>query len=301
MADASTGSCRAGVCRNFVPVALLILLAVTTTGWVVTATRNRPHAPVTVPPAREPVVAPPIAPGPTLAPLLPTFTNPDETIELLVAARELYLGTQLTRDEIGRLVEWKKVPKKDAPATYITDPEKVLDLRLVRPIRSGDVLSPFDLTRGAPPTLPPDRNLVSLALSPGDAAGGFVGPASKVDVNATFQRNDKVLAFPLLVDLLVVAVDTQGTEKAPEVIVSFAVTQKEALILGLAKARGCRLSLMLRHPSQKPDPNYNIDDVIKVLSNDPRPAPVPANEGQNVSPPEPLEVAPPPRPVGAGR
>jgi hypothetical protein len=64
----------------------------------------------------------------------------------------------------------------------------------------------------------------------------------------------------------------------------FAVTEKQALLLSLAKSRGCSAELVLRNPNKPPtdDEGYDFDKVSKFLS----------------EVPEPIEVAPAPHPVG---
>jgi hypothetical protein len=52
--------------------------------------------------------------------------------------------------------------------------------------------------------------------------------------------------------------------------VSFAVTEKQALLLSLAKQRGCSIELMLRHPSKSAevDKDYDLDKVVKLLQDE---------------------------------
>ncbi|MBY0456546.1 MAG: hypothetical protein K2V38_04360, partial [Gemmataceae bacterium] len=132
-------------------------------------------------------------------------------------------------------------------------------------------------TRGL--ELPPGYHMSSLQINAAAAAAGFVGPGSRVNVLATVRLGTRVESFPLLVNMLVVAVDTQtsytkenGTGTFPTLnTVSFAVKQKEALLLSLAKNRGCSLELLLL--SNNTDANemakdYRIDDVIKKLQED---------------------------------
>jgi hypothetical protein len=115
--------------------------------------------------------------------------------------------------------------------------------------------------------------------------------------------------------MLVVAVDTQTTYNQAGTFpslntVSFAVKEKEALLLSLAKQRGCTLELLLRHPSKSSDSDarYNIDEVIKLLSDEKSPAeikgtgenpdgskhqPEPKADPNPVTKPEPSNPTPP--------
>jgi Flp pilus assembly protein CpaB len=115
--------------------------------------------------------------------------------------------------------------------------------------------------------------MVALPVSVGQAAAGFVGPGSRVDVLATVRLNNNLKAFPLLINMLVVAVDTKTTYDNNGVfpsmsMVSFAVKGKEALLLSLARARGCSLELMLRHPEANSTENNDnrIEEMLKLLS-----------------------------------
>ena len=46
---------------------------------------------------------------------------------------------------------------------------------------------------------------------------------------------------------------------------SFAVTQEQALLLSLAKSRGCHLELLLRHPGKPLDKEYDIKKIKQLL------------------------------------
>jgi len=58
-------------------------------------------------------------------------------------------------------------------------------------------------------------------------------------------------------------------------MVSFAANQKQALVLELAKSRGCQMSLLLRSPeavqSEFEKNGYNIDSVLTLLQDDKNP------------------------------
>jgi hypothetical protein len=74
-------------------------------------------------------------------------------------------------------------------------------------------------------------------------------------------------------------------------MVSFAVDRKQALLIKLAQARNCDMSLMLRNPEEKEtenDKNYKIDDVISLLGDNKNPIEIkdPAAESGNSNKPE---------------
>jgi len=200
-----------------------------------------------------------------------------ETVDVLVAAKDLPVGTMITRDDLDKVVKVKKLPKDGLPPAYVIDKETLVDKRLSRPLRAEETFNPQDLLKGGAITLPAGYNMVSFPVGAGQAAAGFVGPGSRVDVLATLRLTSKLHSFKLLTNMLVVAVNTATTYDPnnggafPNVsMVSFAVKEKEALLLSLARSRGCQLELMLRHPESS-DPNETndkIDDILKLLSDE---------------------------------
>ncbi|QJW93963.1 Flp pilus assembly protein CpaB [Frigoriglobus tundricola] len=196
-----------------------------------------------------------------------------EQVQVLVAAKDLPVGTLITREDLDKMVKTKTVPKEGLPPTIVINREELLDKKLTRPVRTDETFNPSDLTKGGVVTLPDGYDMVSLQVGVANAAAGFVGPGSRVNVNATVRSGNKTLAFPLLVNMLVVAVDTntvgskEGTYPSMNTV-SFAVREKEALLLSLAKSRGCTIELMLRHPnkSNESDKSYNMESVLAMLS-----------------------------------
>jgi len=195
-----------------------------------------------------------------------------EQVEVIVAAKDLPVGTLLTKDELKNAVKMKKVPKDGLPPAFVTDLNDLADKRLSRAVRMEETFNPADLSKGGVITLPPGMDMISLQIGASNSAAGFVGPGSRVDVLATARLRNQMIAFPLLVNMLVVAVDTQTTYSQNGTFptlntVSFAVDRKQALLLALAKSRGCTLELLLRHPEKnsKTDDHYKIEDVLKML------------------------------------
>ena len=237
--------------------------------------------------------------------------GPVEQVQVLVAARDLPVGTQMTREELDKLVKTKTVPKEGLPPTIVINREELLDKKLTRPVRAEETFNPADLTKGGVVTLPDGYDMVSLQVGVANAAAGFVGPGSRVNVNATLRLGNKTYAFPLLVNMLVVAVDTntvgskEGTYPSMNTV-SFAVREKEALLLSLAKTRGCTLELMLRHPNKNTDSdkNYNFETILAMLSDSENPGGVKPTESADkpvatVKPEAPkpeMPTTPPPAP-----
>ena len=267
---------------------MLVLLGVAATGWLAAERENSRLAATLAAqhsqpePPREPPPAPPARPEPE-----PVAPAPAEQVEVLVAAKDLPVGTLLDRDTLGASVKPKKLPKEALPPARVTDLEELVGKRLSRTVREGETFNPRDLVKGGGLTLPAGHSLVSLEVPPGNSTG-FVGPGSRVDVIATARVGGKLTAFPVLVDALVVAVDTLATTgeanpKQYRSTFSLAVTEKQANALILAKRRGCPLELLLRGPGAGEEAAFDLDAVIKQLSGDA------------------VEVAPPPRAAGEAR
>jgi len=210
-----------------------------------------------------------------------------EQVEVIVAAKDLPVGTLLSKEELKTAVKTKKVPKDGLPPAFVTDLNDLADKRLSRAVRTEETFNPADLSKGGVITLPPGMDMISLQIGASNSAAGFVGPGSRVDVLATARLQNRMVAFPLLVNMLVVAVDTQTTYSDKGTFptlntVSFAVDRKQALLLALAKSRGCSLELLLRHPEKKDDEKYKIEDVLKMLQDNGNSATIGGPESQPV-------------------
>jgi pilus assembly protein CpaB len=229
-----------------------------------------------------------------------------ETVELLVAAKDLPVGTMLTKDDLPKLVKRKPVSRDAVPAKVVETVEELADKRLSRAVRADESFNPADLTKGGAVSIPPGMSMASLQVNVAQAVAGFVGPGSRVDVLASVRLKNQVRALPILVNMLVLAVDNQlvipkeGSFQSVNTV-SFAVDRKQALLIKLAQARSCDLSLLLRNPEDKDPPGdaaYDIDAVIQLLQDDKTKAEVrdDGDGGEKAPPPEPTPAAPPPAP-----
>ncbi|MBX9579319.1 MAG: Flp pilus assembly protein CpaB [Gemmataceae bacterium] len=215
-----------------------------------------------------------------------------ETVELLVAAKDLPVGTMLTKDDLPKLVKKKQVSRDAVPAKAVEAVEELADKRLTRAVRADEAFNPADLTKGGAVSIPPGMSMASLQVNVAQAVAGFVGPGSRVDVLASIRLKNQVRALPILVNMLVLAVDNQviipkeGSFQSVNTV-SFAVDRRQALLIKLALARSCEISLLLRNPEDKDPPEdagYDIDAVIKLLQDDKTKAEV-RDDGEGVAPP----------------
>src|SRR5262245_39863155 len=135
---------------------------------------------------------------------------PVEEVEVLVAARDLPVGTVLARAELAgdEFVKTRKMPKGDLPPESVTDRAHLAGKLLVRAVRAGEPLRPGDVQPNLPLGLPPGTEILSLRFGFTDTVG-FVVPGSKVNLNGTLRTGKKLTAIPVAANLLVVAVDVE--------------------------------------------------------------------------------------------
>ncbi|HUR55345.1 MAG TPA: Flp pilus assembly protein CpaB [Gemmataceae bacterium] len=198
-----------------------------------------------------------------------------EQVEVIVAAKDLPVGTQLSKDDLKTAIKRKKLPKDGLPPAYVMDENLLVDKRMSRPIRAEETFNPADLSTGGVVTIPAGMHMHTLPIGVPQAVAGFAGPGSRVDVLVTIRLGTGTKAFPLLMNMLILAVDTQTAYTKDGTFqqlnsVSFAVDRKQALLLELAKSRGCSVALMLRNPDDKgtDTEGYDIEKVTALLSDD---------------------------------
>jgi len=207
-----------------------------------------------------------------------------ETVEVLVAIKELPTGTVITKDTLPKVAAKKRVPKEGLPQQFVVDESELLDKRLARAVRQDEVFNPADLKKGSTVIFLEGKDIYSLPMSATHAAAGAVGPGSKVDIIATLQLSNALESFPLLINMHVLEVNgepdlTKNTRFQNMSTVSFAVDQEEVLLLSLAQKRGCSLELLLRNPNKPLDANYDIKKVKKLLEDEKHPTKVYNPEG----------------------
>lgn len=198
-------------------------------------------------------------------------SKPVEQVEVIVAVKDLNIGTTFTASEMNALVKRKSVPKDGLPPTYVTNFDELLEKRLSRPMRAEEPINPADLNKGIP--LPEGCDLMSLSVSAAGAAAGFVPPGSRVDIRATLRDGDKVKVLKLLIDTLIISANQDLTSAGRPVyqdlqLVGLALNQKQIALVKLAQSRNCELSLTLRGDKRGPDADkdYDIEKVFRELS-----------------------------------
>jgi Flp pilus assembly protein CpaB len=117
---------------------------------------------------------------------------------------------------------------------------------------------------------------IALGTAP---AGGFITPGSRIDIVASRQTGNKVAAFLLTMDVLVVAVETRNDPNgrvAEMHTITLALTAEQAKLVTLALERGCQLDTLQRSPDVTANTEYDPNKVRELLETPPTaPAPRP--------------------------
>ena len=202
----------------------------------------------------------------------------EDGVEIPVAAKDLAIGTKLSKDELKTVIKYKKFNRDALPAVYATSEEELADKRLTRTIREGEPFNPQDLTTNMAISPPPGYNMMSFSATAERTAAGFAGPGSKVDILASIplRSQNKSVVLPLLVDMLVLTIDTntappQGAQAFGNLsMVSLAVKTDQAAILHAAINRGADLRIILRNPDEPAKWDYipTREEIWNILSDE---------------------------------
>jgi pilus assembly protein CpaB len=173
-----------------------------------------------------------------------------EKVEILVAKRNLSFGERIVKPE--EMFELKAVPKENEPPDALKDFDAVKG-KIMRSMRNkGDHITAANLYDKDLLDIPEGHVAVGLPVSLATTAHGLASlPGSRVNLILTAKGSDVRSASSrvLLQNVLVLAADgrtnREGEIIAPAQVVTFAVNQKDALKVSLAKELGI-LSLSLR-------------------------------------------------------
>src|SRR3954463_5504539 len=158
---------------------------------------------------------------------IPAQTAAIPTTKVVVAASDLDVGAELTKDTV-RIIEW---PTSAAPANGISDPQQVIGRGLVVPMIQNEPflelkMAPKDAGSGLPPAIPPGLRAVSVKVNEVIGVAGYVLPGTRVDVVATVsptQQHQDMTSKVILTDVQVLAAGTKierDTEKGKPIPVN---------------------------------------------------------------------------------
>lgn len=221
-----------------------------------------------------------------------------EFVPVVVAAREVPMGTLLTRDHV-RLMQWPAsspvtgaIPKiEDA-----VDRGTILALAVNEPVTEAK-LAARGIGSGLSPTIAPGMRAISIKVNEVVGVAGFVVPGSRVDVLVTVEPVDDQQRRNRMTRVVVsnVQVLTAGTridqDKAQAdgkpieaSVVTVAVVPEDAERIALAQNEG-KITLTLRNPL----------DTVATSTPGARMASLLGTQTDNT--PAPVRAAPRPRPV----
>lgn len=183
-----------------------------------------------------------------------------EMVDVIIAKKELIVGTVLDEKELENMIGTQKVQKTNLPPDIINNADELKGKKLNRTLKMGNFFSAGDVGADNGIKLPEGLSKYSIKIDGVSAVSGFVNPGDKVDVILTeSMANGKAKSGIFLRDMLVLAVDaTQnrregGQAQAQVNSVSMAVTPEQSLVLSSAEKRG-QVKLLLRDP-KNPDKN----------------------------------------------
>jgi len=185
----------------------------------------------------------------------PIRTAEPSVTEVVVAARDLQLGTVLTAQDV-KLVDW---PGGNLPEGYSSSVEEVLGRGVITNVALNEPLISRKIAvkeagGGLPIVIPEGMRGVSVRVDDVISIAGFVLPGTRVDVLVTLdqggQQNNPVTKLilqniPVLTSGQVVEQNVNG-EPIQVTVITLLVTPEEAEELVLASTRG-RIQLALRN------------------------------------------------------
>ncbi len=180
-------------------------------------------------------------------------TGDGETVPVVLAARDLTLGTVLAQEDL-QLIEW---PATALPVGYASTPEELVGQSLISDVSTNEAILRSKLAqdglRGIIPLIPEGMRAMSIAVDQIVGVAGFVTPQTRVDVILIMepQGSQDAVSKIILQNILALAAgeEIRETEDGTPVtvpVVTVAVTPEEAEKLALASNEGV-IRLALRH------------------------------------------------------
>jgi pilus assembly protein CpaB len=185
------------------------------------------------------------------------------TVEVLVAAKDVPMGTTLTQDDVS-WQEWPESGTSDRFLVRSSNPDamnKVVDSIARSTVYAGEPISMAKLIRAdqgfMSAILPAGMRAVATKISADTSAGGFILPNDRVDVIMTRRVGDTADApggyqtETILHDVRVLAIDQTIQDVNGEKVVvgqtaTLELTPQQAEILTVAQQMSDKLTLALR-------------------------------------------------------
>src|SRR5678816_1019156 len=181
------------------------------------------------------------------------------TVNVVVAAEPLDVGTQLRREQV-KVVAW---PAKSQVPGAFADPNDVIDRGVIETISINEPVTQRKVASkeqgaGLSPVIPQGMRALSIRVNDVISVAGYVVPGTRVDVLVTVRAQNATGNEPMsrtvVSNLQVLTAGTRyDTEKGkdgkpqPVTVVTLAVVPEDAEKIALAQSEGT-LSLALRNP-----------------------------------------------------
>jgi pilus assembly protein CpaB len=196
----------------------------------------------------------------------------EQTI-LLVAAKELPVGTKLDKDKLAELIKKKKVNKADVPLNALTSEDELVGKTVTQSLRPDDFFSVSSVGQ-VKELVPPDgKHLYTIKL-PYEAVGPWVQAGRHIDVVCTHKPPGTTVVrhIKLLPEILVMAVDMDekpnpATPGKPMInTVTLAANLEESHWLQLAQDAGAHLRLLVRGPDSEKFTKLPDDELYAIFN-----------------------------------
>lgn len=212
-----------------------------------------------------------------------------DMVEVPVAAKDIPIGTKLPPKDLETFFVKKNFPREAVPPNAVLTLEEMGDKRTMRTLRQGETVNMNDVNAKGFIDPPDGMVLMTTPITLDQSASGFALPGYKVMVIASkkSQKKNVEIVFPLFLDALILAVDTNPT--APQAggqngqggqsngqgggataagfqdvrMISLAVTPDQSLLLAMATQSNTSLRLGL--PNQDENKKQAVIDGYKHL------------------------------------
>jgi pilus assembly protein CpaB len=223
------------------------------------------------------------------------------TLDVIVAAHPLKLGTRVTADHV-KVVKW---PASSPVPGAFTKVEDVVNRGLIATVDENEPLTetklaPLEAGAGLPPSIPPGMRAISVKVNEVVGVAGFVVPGTRVDVMVTLsdrQRDQDTLTRVVASNVQVLTAGTRyDQEKAkegtpiPSTVVTLLLTPDDGERIALAASEG-QLMLALRNPLDTVETATKGVRVGGLFGQPPAPAPKPVSVRAKAAPVK-AELAP---------
>jgi pilus assembly protein CpaB len=178
---------------------------------------------------------------------------------VVVAARPMVIGTQLTREDL-KLVAW---PANSLVPGAVTDLKDAVNRGLLTAVLQNEPITTNKLASaesgaGLSPAIPPGMRAMSVKVNDVIGVAGFIVPGSRVDVVVTIRRSQDSMTRTAANNVQVLTAGTRRDQEKPEVdprtgqtssatVVTLMVTPRDAERIALAQSEG-QIMLVLRNP-----------------------------------------------------